>query len=146
MADRTITSADSTFVISSADFALAATILEGYAADAAFAMDNADTAETSLGVDGKLSAGWVPRSFNQTITLQADSPSRLIFDALVTAQDAGRTVYRVNGVITLPGNQTSYALSRGVLKNYSAMPNAQRVLQPTTYVIEWEKVLPVPLA
>lgn len=62
MADRSITSADSVFSISSADFALAATILEGYAADAAFAMENADTAETMLGVDGKLSAGWVPRS------------------------------------------------------------------------------------
>lgn len=146
MVDRTITSADSTFVISSADFALAATVLEGYAADAAFAMDNSDTAETSLGVDGKLSAGWVPRSYNQTITLQADSPSRDVFDALVTGQDAGRTIYRLNGVITLPGNQRSYSLSRGVLKNYTAMPAAQRVLQPMTFVIEWESVLPVPIA
>lgn len=145
MAERTITSADSTFVISSADFALAAAILEGYAADAAFAVDNSDTAETSLGVDGKLSAGWVPRTYNQTITLQADSPSRFIFDALVTAQDAARTIFRLNGVITLPGNQYSYSLSRGVLKNYTAMPTAQRVLQPLTFVIEWEQVLPVPI-
>lgn len=145
MAERTITSADSTFVISSADFALAATIIQGYAADAAFAMDNADAAETSLGVDGKLSAGWVPRSYNQTITLQPDSPSRPIFDGIVAAQDAGRTVYRLNGVITLPGNQYSHSLSRGVLKNYSAMANAQRILQPVTFVIEWEKVLTIPL-
>lgn len=145
MADRSITSADSTFVISSADFALAATILEGYAADAAFAMDNSDTAETSLGVDGKLSAGWVPRTYNQTITLQADSPSRAVFDALVAAQDATRNVFRLNGVINLPGNQYSYNLTRGVLKNYKAMPDAQRTLQPLTFVIEWERVLPVPI-
>lgn len=145
MAERTITSADSTFVISSADFALAATILEGYAADAAFAMDNANTAETSLGVDGKLSAGWVPRSYNQTITLQPDSPSRAVFDLIVGAQDAGRTIYRLNAVITLPGNQYSHSLSRGVLKNYSAMANAQKILQPITFQIEWEKVLSIPL-
>lgn len=145
MAERTITSADSTFVISSADFALAATILEGYAADAAFAMDNADTAETSLGVDGKLSAGWVPRSYNQTITLQADSSSRALIDLLVTGQDAARTVFRLNGVITLPGNQYTYSLSRGVLKNYTAVPTAQRTLQPMTFVIEWEKVIAVPI-
>lgn len=145
MAERTITSADSTFVISSADFALAATILEGYAADAAFAMDNANIAETSLGVDGKLSAGWVPRSYNQTITLQPDSPSRALFDLLVGAQDAGRTVYRLNAVITLPGNQYSHSLSRGVLKNYSAMANAQKILQPITFQIEWEKVISIPL-
>lgn len=145
MADRTITSADATFVLSSADFALAATALEGYAADAAFATDNSDTAETSLGVDGKLSAGWVPRSYNQTITLQPDSPSRAIFDLLVGAQDASRTVFRLNGVINLPGNQYSYNMNRGVLKNYTAIPAAQRVLQPMTFVIEWESVLPVPV-
>jgi len=145
MADRSITSADSVFSISSADFALAATILEGYAADAAFAMENADTAETMLGVDGKLSAGWVPRSYNQTITLQADSKSRAVFDALVMAQDVSRQIFRLNGVITLPGNQYSYTLSRGVLKNYTAMPTAQRVLQPMTFVIEWERVLAVPI-
>lgn len=145
MADRSITSADSTFVLSSSDFALAATILEGYAADAAFAMDNADTAETMLGVDGKLSAGWIPRSYNQTITLQADSKSRALFDALVTAQDATRNVFRLNGVINLPGNQCSYNLTRGVLKNYTAMPTAQKVLQPLTFVIEWERVLAVPI-
>ena len=145
MADRSITSADSTFVLSSSDFALAATILEGYAADAAFAMDNADTAETMLGVDGKLSAGWIPRSYNQTITLQADSKSRALFDALVTAQDATRNVFRLNGVINLPGNQYNYNLTRGVLKNYTAMPTAQKVLQPLTFVIEWEKVLAVPI-
>lgn len=145
MADRSITSADSVFSISSADFALAATILEGYAADASFAMENADTAETMLGVDGKLSAGWVPRSYNQTITLQADSKSRAVFDALVMAQDVSRQIFRLNGVITLPGNQYSYTLSRGVLKNYTAMPTAQRVLQPMTFVIEWERVLAVPI-
>lgn len=146
MADRSITSADSTFVISSADFALAATALEGYAADASFAMDTADTAETSLGVDGKLSAGWVPRTYNQTITLQADSPSQAVFDAIVGAQDVSRNVFRLNGVITLPGNQRSYTLTRGVLKNYKPMPDGQRTLQPITFTIEWERVLPVPIA
>lgn len=145
MAERTITSADSTFVISSADFALAATILEGYSADAAFAMDNADTAETSLGVDGKLSAGWIPRSYNQTITLQADSPSRALIDLLVAGQDTARNVFRLNGVITLPGNKYTYSLSRGVLKNYTAVPTAQKILQPMTFVIEWEKVIAVPI-
>lgn len=143
--DRSITSADAVFVLSSTDFALVGTQLEGYSADAAFAMDNADTAETQLGVDGKLSAGWIPRSYNQTITLQADSPSRGIFESLVGAQDATRNVFRLNGVITLPGNQRAYNLTRGVLKSYTAMPSAQKVLQPTTYVIEWERVLPVPI-
>lgn len=145
MASRTITSADSTFVISSSEFALAAVALEGYAADAAFAMENVDTAETLLGVDGKLSAGWVPRSYPQTVTFQADSTSVDILELIVATQDAQRTVYRLNGVITLPGNNRTFIMSRGVLRSYSAMPNAQRVLQPLTYTFEWERVIPVPL-
>lgn len=146
MAERTITSADSTFVISSADLALVSTTIEGYAADASFATESAQTAETVLGVDAVMSAGWVPRMYVQTITLQADSPSRDIFDALVLAQDASRTIYRLNAVITLPGNQRAYSFSRGVVTNYRVMPDGQRTLQPTPFQITWESVTPVPLA
>jgi hypothetical protein len=146
MASRTITSADSVFVLSSADFALAAIQIQGFAADAAFSVDGADTAETSLGVDGKLSAGWVPRAYTQTITLQADSSSRDVFDGIILAQDANRTIYRLNAVITMPGLQRTYTMGRGVLNRVDIMPNAQRVLQPTTYTITWETVLPTPLS
>ena len=146
MAERLITSADSVFILSSADFALANFQLQGYAADAAFAMDNVNTAETSLGVDGKLSAGWVPRSYPQTITLQPDSPSLPVFYAIVGAQDAARTVFRLNAVITLPGNQYSHSLNRGVLRNITPMATAQRVLQPMTFQIEWESKTTIPLA
>ena len=145
MAERTITSADSTYILSSADFALAATALEGYAADASFAMESVQTAETVMGVDGRLSAGWTPRPYPQTITLQPDSPSRQIFDLIAAGQDAGRTVYRLNGVITLPGNQYSHALSRGVLVGYTAIPAGQKVLQPMAFQIVWEGVKTIPL-
>ena len=142
---RTITSADSVFILSSADFALAATQIQGYAADAAFATDEADTAEVVLGVDGVMSAGWVPRMYRQTITLQADSPSIDIFDGIVLAQDANRTVFRLGGVITLPGTERSYTLSRGVLNRHTSIPTAQRTLQPRTFTITWESILPTPL-
>uniref|UniRef100_A0AAU6W2J3 Tail protein n=4 Tax=unclassified bacterial viruses TaxID=12333 RepID=A0AAU6W2J3_9VIRU len=145
MVDRTITSADASFVISSSDFALAATILEGYGADAAFAAENQDTAELVLGVDGRMSAGWVPRMYPQVITLQADSPSLFIMEGIVAAQDAGRTVFRLNGVINLPGNKFSYTMTRGVLSSGSPMPTAQRVLKERTFTITWESILPVPI-
>ena len=99
-----------------------------------------------MGVDGTLSAGWVPRPYVKTVTLQADSSSRDVMDAIVAAQDANRTIYRLNGVITLPGNQRSYSLARGVLSQHQPMPDGQRILQPTTYQITWERVIPVPLA
>lgn len=143
---RTITSADSSFAISSADFALAATLLQGYAADASFAMGAQQTVEASLGVDGKTSFGWVPRNYEQTITLQADSPSIDIINGIVLAQDAARAVYRLNAAITLPGQGKSYILSNGAITQHQAMPDAARTLQPQTFTITWSSVKEVPLA
>ena len=92
-----------------------------------------------------MSAGWVPRMYTQTITLQADSASIDLFDGIVLAQDANRTVFRLGGVITLPGTERSYTLSRGVLNRYTSIPTAQRTLQPRTFTITWESILPTPL-
>jgi hypothetical protein len=77
--------------------------------------------------------------------LQADSPSASVLDLLIAAQDVARTVFRLTGTITMPGNKSTYSLLRGVIKNYTAMPGAQRVLQPRTYVIEWERILSIPI-
>lgn len=146
MAERLITSADSVFILASSDFALANFQVEGYAADAAWAFDNVDTAETVLGVDGKLSAGWVPRAHPMTITLQPDSPSLPIFAGIVGAQDAARTVFRLQGVLTLPGNQFSHSLNRGVLTSVTPIATGQRILQPMTFQIMWESKTSIPLA
>lgn len=142
MAKNTITSADSTFVLSVAGLYGAGVSIEGYAADAAFAIGSAEMAEVVMGVDSKMSAGWVPRIYEQTITLQADSASILVFDAIAQAQDVAKTVYWLSGVISLPGTRRAYALSNGILRNYTVMPAAQKVLQPVEFTIAWESIKP----
>jgi hypothetical protein len=146
MASKTITSADSSFVLSSSDFALIATSITGYAADAAFAFDEVVTAEMIQGVDGISSAGWLPRLYPQTIHLQADSDSRSVFDLIVATQDAAKTVYRLGGVITIPGLGMSYVLGRGVLTGYPPMAAVNKTLAPAEYKITWESVLPLPIS
>ncbi len=143
---RTITSADGTFILSSADIALAATEIGGWAADAAWAFDNVNMAETILGVDGKLSAGWVPRAYQMTVTIMPDSDAIEVFNAFQLACDASKTVYRLNGVLTLPGLGRSFMMTRGVLQNYTPVPTGQKVLQAQTFQIMWEGVKPVPIA
>lgn len=143
--NRTITSADATLVLSSADLALAATKVEGFAADAAWAMGDTDVAQTIRGVDGRLSAGFVYGDYSMVITLMPDSDSDFIFDAAMTGAVAGQAVYRVNGVLTLPSNGRSYNLTRGVITTGRIMPDGQRVLQPRTWTIMWERVQPTPI-
>lgn len=119
--------------------------VQGYASDDAFAVDTVDAAEARMGVDGRMSAGYLPRMTKQTITLQADSPSIKTFETLIGAQDTVREVIFLDGILTLPSIETSYALSKGVLTRLTPIPPAKRVLEPVSYELTWELVQPAPV-
>lgn len=138
--EKTITSANSIFTLTIPGLFQAPVQLMGYSTDRAFATDAVQMAEAQMGVDGRLSAGYTPSPIVQTITLQADSPSRDIFSTLITAMDTAREVYWINGTISLPATGESYSMIRGVLVNAKAIPDAQRVLAPIDYMITWESV------
>jgi hypothetical protein len=119
--------------------------VQGYASDDAFATDTVDSAEARMGVDGEMSVGYLPRLTKQTITLQADSPSIQLFEALIGAQDTIREVILLDGILTLPAIGTSYALIKGALTRITAIPPAKRVLEPVTYELTWGKIQPAPV-
>lgn len=138
--DTTITSANSVFTIVIAGLFPAPVQLQGYASDKAFTTEALDLAEVQMGVDGRMTAGFVPNPTKQTITLQADSPSKDIFTALIQAMKTAREVFYISGSIALPSTGESFTLTRGVLTNAKQIPDAQKVLQPVDYVITWESV------
>jgi hypothetical protein len=140
MADTTITSANSVFTLVVAGLFPAPVQLQGYASDKAFTTEAIDLAEVQMGVDGRMTAGFVPNPVKQTITLQADSPSKDIFTALIQAMKTAREVFYVSGSIALPSTGESFTLTRGILTNAKQIPDAQKVLQPVDYVITWESV------
>ena len=140
MADTTITSANSVFTIVIPGLFPAPVQLRGYASDKAFTTEAVDLAEVQMGVDGRMTAGFVPNPVKQTITLQADSPSKDIFTAVIQAMKTAREVFYISGSISLPSTGESFALTRGILTNAKQIPDAQKVLQPVDYVITWESV------
>jgi predicted 2-oxoglutarate/Fe(II)-dependent dioxygenase YbiX len=140
MADTTITSANSVFTIVVASLFPAPVQLQGYASDKAFMTDALDLAEIQMGVDGRMTAGYTPNPTKQTISLQADSPSKAIFDAIVLASKSIRDVYYITGNITLPSTKESFSLVRGILTTVTQIPGAAKVLQPQDYIITWESV------
>jgi hypothetical protein len=140
MSDTTITSANSVFTLVVAGLFPAPVQLQGYASDKAFTTEAIDLAEVQMGVDGRMTAGFVPNPVKQTITLQADSPSKDIFTALIQAMKTAREVFYVSGSIALPSTGESFTLTRGILTNAKQIPDAQKVLQPVDYVITWESV------
>lgn len=140
MSDTTITSANSVFTIVVPGLFPAPVQLRGYSSDKAFTTEAVDLAEVQMGVDGRMTAGFTPNPVKQTITLQADSPSKDIFTALIQAMKTAREVYFVSGSISLPSTGESFTLTRGILTNAKQIPDAQKVLQPMDFVITWESV------
>lgn len=120
--------------------------VEGYASDDAFATEAVEAAIALMGVDGKMSAGWVPRLTKQVVNLQADSPSIALFEAWDGAQQVLRDVLFGDGAMSYPGLQKGYALVKGVLTRVTPMPAARRVLEPVVYEITWGLVQAAPIA
>lgn len=141
MSARTITSANSEFVLTFPSFLFpVAQRIQGYASDDAFTIEPYDVTETQMGVDGNLSGGYTPNPKKQSVILMADSLSLDVFDIWLGAIQATRETIIVEGTIVLPGTGKAYAMHRGFLTRAQALPPAKKVLQPQTYEITWQDV------
>lgn len=142
---KTITSANAVFLLTVPGLLPVPFQVQGFAADAAFLFDTVDAAETVMGVDGKMSAGYLPFITPQQITLQADSPSIQLFDSILAAEKLAKELFFLFGTISMPGVKKSFVMTKGALKRITQAPPAAKVLQPQAYQVDWEDVAPTPL-
>ena len=140
MADTTITSANSVFTITVPGLFPAPVQLQGYSSDRAFTSDALVLSEVQMGVDGRMTAGYTPAPTVQTVTLQADSPSRDIFTTIIQASKTAREVYYISGSISLPSTGEAFSLVRGILTTAKQIPDANKVLAPVDFTITWQSV------
>jgi len=138
----TITAANAVFTLSVSGVFNVAQQLQQFAADDVFDTEAIEPAEVMMGVDGHLSAGFVFVATKQSITLQADSPSNLIFEAWQQAQKTARDIFFAQGGVILNSVGRAYTMNRGVLTSYPSLPDAKKVLQPRKYGITWESISP----
>lgn len=138
--DTTITSANSVFTLAAAGVFPVPQNLVGYSSDKAFATDALDLAEVQMGVDGRMTAGYTPNPVKQTISLQADSPSRDLMTTLIQFIKTQREIVYLTGSIVLPATGESFSCIRGVLTNVKQIPDANKVLQPVDFTITWESI------
>lgn len=138
---NTITSADAIFALTVPNLYNSAQTIEGYQADAMFALGDTEVATSVRGADGKLSAGFVFGEQLQTISIMPDSPSLNIFDTWYKTSQTAKAVFRCNATIILPAISRKYTLTNGVLQRVKVIPDANRVLQGMTFQINWENVV-----
>lgn len=137
----TITSANSSFAIAIAGVYTAPQSIQGYATDDAFLVEAIEKVETRIGIDGKLSAGYIFNPYKQSITLQGDSASFDIFNNWQLAQDAAREVIAAAATIIHPSIGYRYVLTNGYLSKFKPMPDAKKTLQTIQFEITWEKIV-----
>jgi hypothetical protein len=144
-ANSTITSANSIFTIVVPGLFPAPVQLEGYSSDKAVITDAIAMAETMMGVDGLMAAGYVPAITKQTISLMANSPSRSFFTAIALATQTAQEVFQLIGALDLPSTGESFIMPKGYIVNMKKIPDLMKVLGPVEIVIDWQSVTPNPL-
>lgn len=119
--------------------------LQGFAADDIFSTEPVTSVETLIGVDGILSAGFVPTEKKMNITFQADSPSNVIMEAWQTAQEIAREAFVANGFVTIPSIGRLFTCTQGYLTTYPPTPDVRRILQPRRYGLTWQSIIGAPI-
>ncbi len=141
----TLTSANAVFMLGAVGLYNAPIQIQGFAVDDAFASNEVEMAETMMGVDGNLSGGYTPYPVPLEFSLQADSASNEILDAIMQYQDAEKEVLSLNATISIPGISMAYTFSNGFLTKGSPMSSAKKVMQPRRFEITFNKILRVPV-
>jgi len=136
----TITSANSVFTVVVPGLYPVPVQLQGYSSDTAFTTESVQLAEVQMGVDGRMTGGYTPMPVKQTITLQADSPSKDVFSTIIQAIKTAREIFYISASVTLPSTGESFTMRRGILTVGKQIPDAAKVLQPVQYEITWESV------
>lgn len=136
------TSANIVLTLSSADMALAATVIEGFSPDAAYSMDEIESVVATMGVDGKAYFGWVPRLTTFTVNLAAPSPSVTVMDTILTTMDTLRKPVVLNAVLQIPATGKSYTLAKGALTKVKVAPDGGRTLGNQNYSFAFERCRP----
>lgn len=136
----TLTTANSILMLAFSGFYNAPMLIQGYDVDDAFSISDVKTAETKMGVDGRLSAGFTPYAKPLDVVLQADSASNAIFDAVIAAEESNREKFVVHGTILIQGTGILYTLTRGFVETVSVMPAAKKILQPRKFGLVFESI------
>ena len=115
-------------------------LIQGFAADDIFNLDQIEAAETVIGADGNMSSGFVFVVKTWGITLQADSPSMSIFDNWYEAEQLGRAKYPAVGGLTLPSIGTKWTMPICVLQRYKPTPDGARILRPRKFTLSLQSL------
>jgi hypothetical protein len=140
----TLTAANSSFTITLPNVFPVPIEIEGYATDDAFEAEAVKPSEVMMGVDGVLSAGYVPYPTILRFTLQANSPSIFYLDIWREAMDARQETFAAQATIAAPSLGKLFTFNTGYLTSATVMPPGKKMFQPAHYEITFQNSIAAP--
>lgn len=140
----TLTVANSSIVLAVSGLFDSPVPLQGYAADEVFSAEPVTTVETMMGLDRRMSGGWVPAERPVNITLMGDSDSNFVFEEWVAAEEDLRDKLIATLIIGIFAISRVYTCRKGFLRTSVSFPDARRILQPRRYTIVFESIVGQP--
>jgi hypothetical protein len=140
-----ITSANSVFMLGILGIFPVPQPLQGYDVDGRLHGPDDQAQEVKMGIDGRLSGGYIPVPTPIEITLQADSASNVLFEEWYAQEQAQQESFTATGLIRLPSIGETYTLAVGFLTGYTPFAAAKKVLQPRKFEITWQSVIGAPI-
>lgn len=134
-----ITSANATAYMVVKELYPAGFPLNNFATDQAIDEGEDTIAETRMGVDGYMAAGYTPSIKVVTISFEAASPSVPYMNNIYLASQKNRRTYECTLVINIPAVNKVYTYTGGVMKTGKPLPALKTVLDPVAYGFDFEK-------
>jgi hypothetical protein len=98
-----------------------------------------------MGVDGRLSGGFIYSHYKMTIMLMADSPSLGYFETWRATQAAAIDAFSADGTIVFPSIGQQFTLVNGFLTSATPFPDVKNTLQAVSYEITWNAIISSPI-
>jgi len=133
-----ITSANCTLFLTVEEIYPGGIELQRFSTDQAFSQGETQIAETRMGVDGGMSAGFTPNIKAVTVMLEPNSDSYDALAKLYKAMETNRKIYSCTLVARAPALGIEWSWSEGTLQTGTIVPSAQRVFAPTTWVFHFQ--------
>jgi hypothetical protein len=133
-----ITSANCKLVLTVEELFPSGIDLQQFATDQSFSQDTSQVAETRMGVDGKMVAGYTPNIKIVTVMLEASSPSYRALAQVYKASETTKKIYPCTLVAKSPSLNLTWKWSTGVLYSGTIVPAGQQVFGPTTWVFHFQ--------
>lgn len=111
--------------------------MESFATDVALEVDAEVLAETRMGIDGRMSAGYVPSIKVVTVTLEPHSASTPYLDRVAARSRNNMEVYNVELVFNVPALKQVWTYSDGVLQTITPTPGIKKTLDPRPFIFHF---------